>query len=170
MQISDPQCFKHHQNSTRRPQEREERMKFLAGEGKKSDILGGPAEGGPGRAYRGARVGVVRVGAGRSGSRWPGSLGWGWGCHNSGHSKCAGQFVWPNLVLAKVRLAKLGLAKVGHSPTHTHPPTHAPTHPPTHTHPLTHTHAHAHALARRRMECWSQPTSLNLGSVALLVT
>ena len=32
-------------NSTRRPPEREERTKFALGEGKKSKILGGPAEG-----------------------------------------------------------------------------------------------------------------------------
>ena len=30
------------------PQEREERMKIVAGEGKKTEILGGPGEGGPG--------------------------------------------------------------------------------------------------------------------------
>ena len=46
-------AFKHHQNSTRRPQEGEEGMKIVAGEGKKSDMLGGPAEGGPGEGGSG---------------------------------------------------------------------------------------------------------------------
>ena len=38
---------KHHQNSTKGPPREEERMKIVAGEGKKNEILGGPAEGGP---------------------------------------------------------------------------------------------------------------------------
>ena len=39
---------KHQQNSTKGPQERERRMKIVAGGGnKKSEILGGPAEGCP---------------------------------------------------------------------------------------------------------------------------
>ena len=39
---------KHQQNSTKGPQERERRMKIVAGRGKKkSEILGGPAEGCP---------------------------------------------------------------------------------------------------------------------------
>ena len=43
-----PELQKHHQNSTRRPPERERRMKIVAGRGKKkSEILGGPAEGCP---------------------------------------------------------------------------------------------------------------------------
>ena len=38
---------KHHQNSTRRHPERHKKSEMVAGEGKKSEILGGPAEGGP---------------------------------------------------------------------------------------------------------------------------
>ena len=41
-------AFKNHQNSTRRPPEREEKNEFCGGRGKKkSEILGGPAAGGP---------------------------------------------------------------------------------------------------------------------------
>ena len=43
-----PLRFKHHQNSTRRHPERHKKSEMVAGEGKKSEILGGPAEGGPG--------------------------------------------------------------------------------------------------------------------------
>ena len=45
-------------NSTRRPPEREERMKIAAGEGKKSENLGGPAEGGLGESGLGEGGGV----------------------------------------------------------------------------------------------------------------
>ena len=37
-----PGRFKHHQNSMRRPSQREERTKFAAGEGKKREIFGPP--------------------------------------------------------------------------------------------------------------------------------
>ena len=40
-------CFKHHQNSTRKPPEREERMKFPAGESKKSAIFRASHPSGP---------------------------------------------------------------------------------------------------------------------------
>ena len=51
--------LKHHQNSTRRHPEREERMKIVAGEGKKrAKFWGGPAEGGP--AEGGPAEGGVR--------------------------------------------------------------------------------------------------------------
>ena len=41
--IGGPRRSKHHQNSTRRPpREREKRMKMVAGDGKKSEILGSP--------------------------------------------------------------------------------------------------------------------------------
>ena len=38
-------AFKHHQNSTRRHPERQKKSEMVAGERKKSEILGGPAEG-----------------------------------------------------------------------------------------------------------------------------
>ena len=100
-------------------------MKIVAGEEKKSEIWGGPGVGGWWRGGQVARVGPLQV-------AW-----WGLECHNSGHSKCTGQFdpnclgqtwsgqtswpnlvlVWPNFVLAKLGLglAKVGLANVGHS-------------------------------------------------------
>ena len=65
---------KHHQNSTKGPPESEERKKIVAGEGKRSEILGpaegGPAEGGPLRAVRrrGGPVEEVREGGGRGGA------------------------------------------------------------------------------------------------------
>ena len=44
---------KHQQNSTKGPQERERRMKIVAGGGKrKSEILGSPAEGCPAEVQR----------------------------------------------------------------------------------------------------------------------
>ena len=46
--ISGPRRFRHHQKSTKGPPEREKKdTKMEAGEEKKSEILGGPAEGGP---------------------------------------------------------------------------------------------------------------------------
>ena len=53
------------------PQEREERKKIVAGEGKKSDILGGPEEGGSRDGRSGGRAvrGEGGPGGGRSGRR-----------------------------------------------------------------------------------------------------
>ena len=42
-----PGPSKHHQNSTRRHQKREDKMKIVAGEGKKREMLGLPPFGGP---------------------------------------------------------------------------------------------------------------------------
>ena len=47
MHIKGSPRFKHHQNSTRRTQEREERNDIVAGEGKKREILGFPPFGAP---------------------------------------------------------------------------------------------------------------------------
>ena len=68
--ISGARSSKHHQNSTRRPPKREERMKIVAGEGKKREILGGPAKG---FQRRGSGLGVS--GGGRSGGRRSGGEG-----------------------------------------------------------------------------------------------
>ena len=60
-----PTFKKHHQNSTRRHPERERKKNEMgAGEGKKSEILGRPAEGGPGRGvWDGATKGGAPMGA-----------------------------------------------------------------------------------------------------------
>ena len=64
-----PAFKKHHQNSTKGPQERERRMKTVAGEGKKkSEILGSPAEGCPVQGCLQRRV-VQRFGVQGSGFR-----------------------------------------------------------------------------------------------------
>ena len=59
-------AFKHHQNSTRRPLREGRKKENCGGRRKKSEILGGPGEGGPGRAVlENAGAGAVR--GGRSG-------------------------------------------------------------------------------------------------------
>ena len=73
--IWGPGLQKHHQNSTRSTQERKERKKIAVEEGKKkSEILGGPAEGVQGRICPGegdrrelGKVGIGHNGAGQSG-------------------------------------------------------------------------------------------------------
>ena len=67
-----PGLQKHHQNSTRRPPEREEKNEFCGGRGKKkSEILGGPGEGrsGEGRSRGRAVQGKGGPGEGRSRGR-----------------------------------------------------------------------------------------------------
>ena len=65
--IRAPRRFKHHQNSTRRPPEREERVKIVAGEGRKRAkfwaVLGrmGPGKDGPGKGGLG-KGGLVEGG------------------------------------------------------------------------------------------------------------
>ena len=52
--ISGPGGFKYHQNSTKVHRNSEEKMKIMAGEGKKSEILGGPGRGRSGEgSFRG---------------------------------------------------------------------------------------------------------------------
>ena len=64
--ISGPQRFKHHQNSTRRHPERYKKSETVAGEGKKkSEILGGPVEG----PWRGGSRGRGSSGGGVGGSQ-----------------------------------------------------------------------------------------------------
>ena len=73
--ISGPRRFKHHQNSTRKPPEREEKNEFCGGrEKKKSEILGGPAEGGPGKGGKGG-PGKGGPGKGGPGKGGPGKGG-----------------------------------------------------------------------------------------------
>ena len=109
--ISGPQGFKHHHNSTRIPPEREERMKFPAGESKKSAKFwavhpsGPPHPSGPHpfgpppfRARTKKKIGQMRSGKIRStkigqtrpnevGRIWPVNFGQMWYWPNS---------VWPN--------------------------------------------------------------------------
>ena len=61
-----PGLQKHHQNSMKGPQEREEIKKIVAGEGKKSEMFAGPAGGGGVRQRGSSGRGVGRMGVGRS--------------------------------------------------------------------------------------------------------
>ena len=136
-----PVFKKHHQNSTRRHPEREEKNEFCGGRGKKkSEILGGPGEGGPGKGGPG-KGGPGKGGPGKGG---PGKAGPGGtehdqtktlkpphgnretNTHKHTHTHTNTHTTHTNTTnthkhtkkqvevgLAKVGLAKVGLAKVG---------------------------------------------------------
>ena len=105
--ISGPRRFKHHQNSTKGPQEREERKRLVAGEGKKSAKFWAPHPSGPHTSgphpcmncvcpprKMGGWVGGVgegRVGGWGCGGGWVGGVGEGRG---GGGVRGEGDF-WP---------------------------------------------------------------------------
>ena len=132
-----PGLQKHHQNSTRRHPEREEKNEFCGGRGKKkSKILGGPGEGGPGKGGPG-KGGPGKGGPGKGG---PGKGGPGKGGPGKGGPGKGGEHDQTKTLKPPHgnRETKTHKHTHKHTQTHTHTNTHTQTHTQTHTHTNTH--------------------------------